>query len=209
MPRPSAAGRSSRAWHWTSCARSPIPRSWPTYVGRPNGWVRALPGLPPGRRGCARFGDGGSCGGSSWRSRPPRSSPRRERGACWWSRRGRGGVGPSRPPRARGGGGPAAECIGGGPLRVDPRALAALAGLAVRRDWRRPGVGGALLAALIAEARARGLAELLALPRKPAFFLKVGFAPAEREHFPLKVWADCERCPRNDCCDEIAVSLRL
>src|SRR5438552_15530479 len=42
-------------------------------------------------------------------------------------------------------------------------------------------VGGALLAALIAEARAHGLAEVLALTRKPAFFLKAGFVPAERE----------------------------
>ena len=55
----------------------------------------------------------------------------------------------------------------------------------------------------------RDLAELLALTRKPAFFLKVGFAPAEREHFPLKVWADCTRCPRQNCCDEVAVVLRL
>jgi len=50
---------------------------------------------------------------------------------------------------------------------------------------------------------------VLALTRKPAFFLKVGFAPAEREHFPLKVWADCTRCPRQNCCDEVAVVLRL
>ena len=104
---------------------------------------------------------------------------------------------------------PTGELIGCGSLKVYSRDLAELAALAVREDWQRAGVGGALLAALIAEARAHGLAEVLALTRKPAFFLKVGFAPAEREHFPLKVWADCERCPRNDCCDEIAVSLRL
>jgi len=104
---------------------------------------------------------------------------------------------------------PAGEVIGCGSLKVYSRDLAELAALAVREDWQRAGVGGALLAALIAEARAHGLAEVLALTRKPAFFLKVGFAPAEREHFPLKVWADCTRCPRNTCCDEIAVTLRL
>ena len=89
------------------------------------------------------------------------------------------------------------------------RDLAELAGLAVRQDWQRAGVGGALLAALIAEARAQSLTEVLALTRKPAFFLRIGFAPAEREHFPLKVWADCVRCPRNTCCDEVAVVLKL
>jgi len=105
--------------------------------------------------------------------------------------------------------GPTGEVIGCGSLKVYSRDLAELAALAVREDWQRAGVGGALLAALIAEARAQGLAEVLALTRKPAFFLKVGFAPAEREHFPLKVWADCTRCPRQNCCDEVAVVLRL
>ena len=103
----------------------------------------------------------------------------------------------------------AGEVIGCGSLKVYSRELAELAALAVRADWQGTGVGGALLAALIAEARAQGLTEVLALTRKPAFFLKAGFVPAEREHFPLKVWADCVRCPRNDCCDEVAVILKL
>ena len=105
--------------------------------------------------------------------------------------------------------GPTGEVIGCGSLKVYSRDLAELAGLAVRQDWQRAGVGGALLAALIAEARAQSLTEVLALTRKPAFFLRIGFAPAEREHFPLKVWADCVRCPRNTCCDEVAVVLKL
>jgi len=101
------------------------------------------------------------------------------------------------------------EIIGCGSLKVYSRDLAELAALAVREDWQRAGVGGALVAALIAEARAHRLAEVLALTRKPEFFVKLGFAPAEREHFPLKVWADCVRCPRNNCCDEVAVVLKL
>ena len=105
--------------------------------------------------------------------------------------------------------GPTGEVIGCGSLKVYSCDLAELAALAVREEWQQAGVGGALVVALIAEARARGLAEVLALTRKPAFFLKVGFAPAEREHFPLKVWADCVRCPRNTCCDEVAVVLKL
>jgi len=103
----------------------------------------------------------------------------------------------------------AGEVIGCGSLKVYSRDLAELAALAVRADWQGTGVGGALLVALIAEARAHGLAEVLALTRKPAFFLKAGFVLAEREHFPLKVWADCNRCPRQTCCDEVAVVLRL
>ena len=101
------------------------------------------------------------------------------------------------------------EVIGCGSLKLYSCDLVELAALAVREDWQRSGVGGALVAALIAEARAHGLAEVLALTRKPEFFVKLGFAPAEREHFPLKVWADCVRCPRNNCCDEVAVVLKL
>jgi len=99
--------------------------------------------------------------------------------------------------------------VGCGSLKVYSVALAEVAGLAVRPDWQGSGIGRALLEALLAEARTYGLAEVLALTRKPTFFQKLGFVAAEREHFPLKVWADCARCPRQNCCDEIAVVLRL
>ncbi len=36
-----------------------------------------------------------------------------------------------------------------------------------------------------------------------------GAAGGEKEQFPLKVWADCARCPRQDACDEVAVALTL
>jgi amino-acid N-acetyltransferase len=99
--------------------------------------------------------------------------------------------------------------VGCGSLKIYSRDLAEVAGLAVRQDYQGAGAGRALMEALIAEARAHGLAEVLALTRKPAFFLRLGFVPAEKEHFPLKVWADCARCPRQNCCDEIAVVLKL
>lgn len=107
-----------------------------------------------------------------------------------------------------------AEAAGGGiagcaSLKIYSRDLGEVAGLAVHPDHQGTGVGRALLAALIAEARTQGLSEVLALTRKPAFFFRLGFVPAEKEHFPLKVWADCARCPRQNCCDEVAVVLRL
>jgi N-acetylglutamate synthase-like GNAT family acetyltransferase len=101
------------------------------------------------------------------------------------------------------------EIVGCGSLKLYSQELGEVAGLAVRPDCQGAGLGRSLLEVLIDEARAHGLIEVLALTRKPEFFLKIGFAPAEREHFPLKVWADCVRCPRNSCCDEIAVTLRL
>jgi len=94
-------------------------------------------------------------------------------------------------------------------LKVYSQTLAEVAALAVRPDCQGQGIGQALMEAIMAEARAAGLSEVLALTRKPAFFLRLGFLPSEKEHFPLKVWADCARCPRQNCCDEVAVVLTL
>lgn len=103
----------------------------------------------------------------------------------------------------------AGDIVACGSLKIYSRQLAEVAGLTVHPAWQGAGLGRALLEALVREARSHGLAEVLALTRKPAFFYKLGFAPAEREHFPLKVWADCAKCPRQNCCDEIAAVLTL
>jgi len=103
---------------------------------------------------------------------------------------------------------PDGAVVGCASLKIYSRDLAELAALAVRPDYQGSGVGRALTEALIVEARSAGLAEILALTRKPAFFLKLGFLPSDRQHFPLKVWSDCARCPRQNCCDEVAVVLK-
>jgi amino-acid N-acetyltransferase len=105
--------------------------------------------------------------------------------------------------------GPGGAIVGCGSLKVYSQTLGEIAGLAVHPDVQGTGVGRAIMETLIAEGRASGLSELLALTRKPAFFLKLGFLQSEREHFPLKVWADCARCPRQNCCDEVAVVLKI
>jgi amino-acid N-acetyltransferase len=33
----------------------------------------------------------------------------------------------------------------------------------------------------------------------------MGFEEVERGELPLKAWKDCVRCPKFQCCDEIAV----
>lgn len=99
--------------------------------------------------------------------------------------------------------------VGCASLKVYSQDLAELAALAVREDHQGTGVGRALTEALIQEARTAGLSEVLALTRKPVFFMKLGFIASDRERFPLKVWGDCSRCPRQSCCDEVAVVLTL
>jgi amino-acid N-acetyltransferase len=96
-----------------------------------------------------------------------------------------------------------------GSLKVYSRDLAELAGLAVRRDHQGAGLGRAIVAALLEEARRMGLGEVFALTRQAAFFARLGFRLADKVEFPLKVWADCARCPRRECCDEVAVRMTL
>ena len=99
--------------------------------------------------------------------------------------------------------------VGTGSLKVYSTQLAEIAGLAVRDDQQGRGVGKALVEALLVDARALGLDEVFGLTRKPLFFMRLGFRVAEKEQFPLKVWADCTRCPRQHACDEVAVALKL
>jgi N-acetylglutamate synthase-like GNAT family acetyltransferase len=96
-----------------------------------------------------------------------------------------------------------------GGLKIYSTALAEIAGLAVRDDQQGLGLGRALVETLVADARALGLREVFGLTRKEEFFVRLGFRVAAKEQFPLKVWADCARCPRQNACDEVAVALTL
>ena len=101
------------------------------------------------------------------------------------------------------------EIVACGALKIYSPTLAEVAGLAVRDDWQGRGLGKRVVEALIVDARAQGLSEVLALTRKPDFFYRLGFSLSDRHHFPIKVWADCARCPRQFCCDEIAVTMKV
>ena len=99
--------------------------------------------------------------------------------------------------------------VGTGSLKVYSTGLAEIAALAVQEDQQGRGVGKALVEALLVDARAMGLSQVFGLTRKPLFFMRLGFRVVEKEQFPLKVWADCARCPRQHACDEVAVALTL
>ena len=101
---------------------------------------------------------------------------------------------------------PEGDVIGCGSLKVYSQTLGEVAGLAVADGWQGAGVGRAIVADLLEDARELGLVETFALTRKPDFFARLGFDRTEKTRFPLKVWADCARCPRQSCCDEIAVT---
>jgi len=81
--------------------------------------------------------------------------------------------------------------------------------LAVDPASRQKGAGRRLVEALVEEARACGLLAVFAFTYIPGFFAKLGFREIEREALPLKAWKDCLRCPKFQCCDEVAVVMPL
>ncbi len=81
--------------------------------------------------------------------------------------------------------------------------------LAIHPDRQGSGAGTALVKALEAEAQAFGVQEVFAFTYIPGFFRKLGFDEIDRGRLPLKAWKDCLRCPKFQCCDEIAVIKQL
>ena len=77
--------------------------------------------------------------------------------------------------------------------------------LAVDPILKTQGVGRRIMEALEEEAIGNGLHAIFAFTYVPEFFRKVGFREVERGALPLKVWKDCLRCPKFQCCDEIAM----
>jgi amino-acid N-acetyltransferase len=77
--------------------------------------------------------------------------------------------------------------------------------LAVDERWKGRAVGRQVVTVLEQEAQYFGLRTLFAFTYVPEFFRKLGFREVERGELPLKAWKDCLRCPKFQCCDEIAM----
>jgi amino-acid N-acetyltransferase len=77
--------------------------------------------------------------------------------------------------------------------------------LAVAENWKSHGIGRRLVEALLNEADCYSLQMVFAFTYIPDFFRKLGFEEVDRGVLPLKAWKDCLRCPKFQCCDEIAM----
>lgn len=97
------------------------------------------------------------------------------------------------------------QLIGCGSLFQLGADLVELRSLGVVEGHKGKGIGSKLVDALLAEAQALGIPKVMALTYEVSFFLKNGFHVVEKEIFPEKVWTDCVNCPKQACCDEIAV----
>jgi amino-acid N-acetyltransferase len=102
------------------------------------------------------------------------------------------------------------EIVGCGALMsLGGPGLGEIRSLAVREDRSGTGIGRRIVSRLIAEAPARGFADLLALTKRVSFFRAMGFTVTRRELFLDKIMVDCRACPLNVCCDETALTLPI
>jgi amino-acid N-acetyltransferase len=97
------------------------------------------------------------------------------------------------------------DLIACGALHFYTPIMAEVRSLAVDPAWKSHGVGRRMVAALIEEARLFSLDAVFAFTYVADFFRKLGFEEVERGELPLKAWKDCLRCPKFQCCDEIAM----
>lgn len=95
--------------------------------------------------------------------------------------------------------------VGCGALHLYGTHLSEVRSIAVDPEFSGRGVGRRLVRALLREAKHHQVTCVCLFTRIPSFFAKFGFAIAEREKLPDKIYKDCLNCPRQHACDEIAM----
>ncbi len=83
--------------------------------------------------------------------------------------------------------------------------MAEVRSMVVVPEVQGQGVGRRLMAALLVQAAQMELPQVIALTRKPGFFVKMGFRTVPRESLPRKMWKDCVHCTKFVGCDEVAM----
>jgi amino-acid N-acetyltransferase len=97
------------------------------------------------------------------------------------------------------------QLVGCGALHFYSPTMGEVRSLAVAESHKTHGIGRMIVDSLVYEAKLYGLDAVFAFTYVPGLFGRVGFHEVERGELPLKAWKDCLRCPKFNCCDEIAV----
>ncbi len=98
------------------------------------------------------------------------------------------------------------EYIGCTAVRDYDNGLFEVRSLAVLENFSGKGIGFALIKfAVDFVKKHRNAKKVFALTRRPNVFIRLGFEIVPMEMFPKKIWFDCSKCKKLDCCDEVAV----
>ncbi|PMH46275.1 argininosuccinate lyase [Vibrio sp. 10N.286.49.B3] len=101
------------------------------------------------------------------------------------------------------------EVTGCASLYVYDSGLAEIRSLGVEAGWQGQGQGKAIVQHLVDKARQMAIKKVFVLTRTPEFFMKHDFIPTSKTLLPEKVLKDCEQCPRQHACDEVALEVNL
>jgi N-acetylglutamate synthase-like GNAT family acetyltransferase len=103
----------------------------------------------------------------------------------------------------------AGQLVACGALKEYSPSVAEVAAIAVSRDAHGKGLGRAIVSAVEALARKRGIYDVFALTLQPEFFAAVGYERVDRARYPEKIRRDCLGCARRFACNEICFAKNL
>jgi N-acetylglutamate synthase-like GNAT family acetyltransferase len=96
-----------------------------------------------------------------------------------------------------------------GALKEYSPSVAEVAAIAVAREAHGKGLGRAIVFAVEALARKRGIHDVFALTLQPEFFSAIGYERVDRARYPEKIRRDCLGCARRFACNEICFAKNL
>ena len=101
------------------------------------------------------------------------------------------------------------EVTGCASLYVYDSGLAEIRSLGIEAGWQGQGQGAAIIQHLVSKAKQMAIKKVFVLTRVPEFFMKQDFIPTSKTLLPEKVLKDCDQCPRQHACDEVALEVNL
>lgn len=96
-----------------------------------------------------------------------------------------------------------------GALKEYSPSVAEVAAIAVSKEAHGMGLGRAIVGAVEALARKRGIHDVFALTLQPEFFAAIGYERVDRARYPEKIRRDCLSCARRFACNEICFARNL
>jgi len=90
-------------------------------------------------------------------------------------------------------------------LWIYTQQLVEIRSLGVNEGTHGQGLGSGLVQFFLDKARGLGVPRVFVLTRAPKFFERCGFKQVSVNSLPEKILKDCAKCPKNTCCDEVAM----